>query len=174
MTVFTKKEYKNFIKAELKITNVKVKKWLKWHPDGDQGYEAFIEARRVCLPIPECEWSFLVGLHEIGHVSTGERLYSYLMEYNAEKWAIRRAKESYGIICPDYEEDAKNYVKDHLIENLVFSDLRLKKVKPYVLDWIGETQSSLTKIIQKKLKDGSIEMDGFCVDLKYWKEVGDC
>ena len=130
------KPYKAWLQAQLKLTKVNVQRWLPWNPEGDQGYQAYIHSRRVNIPIPECDWSFLVGLHEIGHVSTGDRLYSHLMEYNAERWAIRRGKEAYGIVCPAYELDAKEYVKYHLIKDLAFSELKLKQVKPYVLDWI--------------------------------------
>ena len=105
----------------------------------------------------------------MGHVSTGDRLYSYLMEYNAEKWAIRRAKESYGVVCPEYEEDARSYVKKHLIENLVFSELSIEKVKPYVLEWLNETRSSIAKEIIKMNKRGLL--DSFKIDKKYWQSV---
>ena len=36
--------YTNWIKEQLKITNVKVKKWVEWNPDSDV-YEAFYEQR---------------------------------------------------------------------------------------------------------------------------------
>lgn len=130
------KPYKAWLQAQLKLTKVKVHRWLPWCPEGDQGYQAFISTRRVNIPIPECDWSFLVGLHEIGHVSTGERLYSHLMEYNAERWAIKRAKQSYGIECPEYVVDAKEYVKFHLLQDIACTDFSIDKVKPYVLDWL--------------------------------------
>lgn len=138
----SKKPYVGWIRKELEITNTKVRKWCDWNPDGGD-YEANIETRGITIPIPVCEWSFLVGLHEIGHVSTGSRLYSYLMEYNAEKWAIKRAKESYGVINEEYEEDARQYVKQHLIANLRESDLKITKVKPYVISWLNETPESI-------------------------------
>lgn len=140
--------YTNWIKEQLKITNVKVKKWVEWNPDSNV-YEAFYEQRKVIIPRPVDDWSFLVALHEIGHISTGDRVRAYLSEYNAEKWAIRRAKESYNVQCLDYEEDAKNYVRNHLISDLLFTDLQLNKVKPYVLAWLGETTESLGIIVTK-------------------------
>lgn len=142
----SKKPYVGWIRNELQITNSKVRKWCDWNPDGGD-YEANIETRGIIIPIPVCEWSFLVGLHEIGHVSTGSRLYSYLMEYNAEKWAIKRAKESYSVINEEYEEDARRYVKQHLIANLQESDLKITKVKPYVLSWLNETPESIMECI---------------------------
>jgi hypothetical protein len=134
--------YTNWIKEQLKITNVKVKKWVEWNPDSSV-YEAFYEQRKVIIPRPVDDWSFLVALHEIGHISTGDRVRAYLSEYNAEKWAIRRAKECYNIQCLEYEEDARNYVRNHLISDLIHTDLKLEKVKSYVLAWLGETIESL-------------------------------
>lgn len=118
---------------------------MDWKPDNL--YEAFPDSRRVVIPIPECDWSFLVALHEIGHVSTGERTHTYLSEYNAERWAIARAKESYGIYSQDYVDDAKEYVKLHLINNLMYSRLKIDKVKAYVLDWLGTTAANINSEI---------------------------
>jgi hypothetical protein len=143
------KPYLGWIRNELQITNTKVAKWCVWDPEeGD--FVAYIDSRRVIIPIPVCDWSFLIGLHEIGHVSTGHRLYSYLMEYNAEKWAIKRAKDNYGIVSLEYEEDAKRYVKQHLIANLIDSDLKITKIKPYVLDWLNETPETIMEYIQNE------------------------
>lgn len=129
--------YLGYLREQLELTKVKVHKWLPW--DDETVYEAFIEKRRVILPIPTCQWSFMVGLHEIGHVSTGERQYTYLQEYNAEKWAIARAKQHYGIVYPEYEKDARRQVWLHIVQNHLYYDLSLEKIKPYVLDWIGAT-----------------------------------
>lgn len=138
----TPKDYLKRVREQLDVVGVRVKKWIDWDPDSDV-YEAFSESRSVIIPKPVDDWSFLVALHEIGHISTGDRMYSYLCEYNAEIWAIRRASNVYGIICPEYELDAKTYVKQHLVDNLLFQDLRLDKVKSYVLDWMGETHESM-------------------------------
>jgi hypothetical protein len=168
----SRNHYREWLKSELKITNTKVRKWLKWIPEGDNGYQAFIESRQVNIPIPECEWSFMVGLHEIGHVSTGYRVHSYLMEYNAEQWAIKRAKQTYNIESAEYIQDAKDYVKDHLLENLLFSDLKIDKVKPYVLEWIGETKLSMSQQIIQMHNDGQIESGSFePVDINFWSSV---
>lgn len=165
-------QYREWVKDELKITNTKVRKWLKWIPEGDNGYQAFIDSRRVSIPNPECEWSFMVALHEIGHVSTGYRMHSYLMEYNAERWAIKRAKQTYNIECADYIQDAKEYVRDHLLENLLFSDLEIHKVKPYVLEWIGETKLSISQEILQMHNEGRIESGSFePVNINYWSAV---
>ena len=160
-------EYEKFVKEQLKLTKTKVHRWIEWDPECDR-YEAFVAARRVVIPKPVCDWSFLVALHEIGHVSTGERLHSYLQEYNAERWAIRRAKQAYGIVCPDYEIDAKTYVKKHLIENLIFSELSLQSVKPYVLEWLGESQDSIKGEIASIITHALIQDYNWPINYKNW------
>lgn len=143
----TKEQYTQWIKEQLKIVNCKVHEWMEWNEKSV--YEAYIDSRRVKIPRPINDWSFLVALHEIGHISTGHRLYSYLMEYNAEKWALRRAKEAYSIVCAEYEEDAKNYVRNKLICDLAYSNLTVDKVSPDVLDWLGETKQSILELVSE-------------------------
>lgn len=131
----SKLPYLGWIREQLSQTNCAVRKWIEWDPDLDM-YEAFYDARQVTIPIPVCDWSFLVCLHEIGHISTGDRVYSYLAEYNAETWAMRRAQQRYGVWNDDYLHDSKAYVLDHLIQNIVYCNLKVDKVRPHVLDWL--------------------------------------
>ena len=137
--------YLGWVKEQLALTKVRVRKWVEWNPDSDQ-YEAFFEGRSVIIPIPIDEWSFLVCLHEIGHISSGDRVYSYLREYNAEQWAMKRAKEVYNIECPEYLVDAKWYVTSHLLQDLFYSELEFDQVKAYVMEWIGHDKESLKKL----------------------------
>lgn len=160
--------YLGWFREQLKCTNIKVHKWSEWNDV--ETYEAFISSRRVHVPIPINEWSFLVALHELGHISTGERLYSYLQEYNAEKWAMRRAKTVYNIDCPDYEIDAKEYVYNHLIQDLLESDLTLKKVKSYVKEWLEVTDSDIANRILTLKNDNQIDSQ-IKVDMVYWNNI---
>ncbi len=128
------KPYTNWVKEQLAITKVRVHKWELWC--GDLIYEAYPESRRVRIPKPVCAFSFLVCLHEIGHISAGVRDCSYLSEYAAEQWAIKRAA-SYNVRHVPYEVDAKLNVLVHLVENLSSTQLELKQVKPRVLNWLG-------------------------------------
>jgi hypothetical protein len=144
------------LREQLKLTNTRVRKWVKWNPDSCE-YEAFFHTRQVVVPVPDCEWSFLVGLHEIGHISTGPRLFTYLSEYNAEKWAIRRAKEQYGIVNEEYIQDAKNYVCNHLVNDLLQSYLSLDNVKPYVLDWIGLSKEEVLEQVREAVATFKID-----------------
>jgi len=166
-----KKPYDKWLREQLAVTKTKVHKWCLWDIDDTNSYVAYIDTRRVSIPTPECDWSFLVCLHEIGHVSTGYRLYSYLMEYNAERWAIKRAKDVYNVYDESYIKDDKGYVKTHLIENLLFSELKPEKVKPYVYDWLGETPRSIAREIIKLHKNDQIKSDYHTLDLAYWKSL---
>ena len=130
--------YVGYVREQLDLVGVRVRKWMPWDPDSYR-YEAFRETRQVLLPIPIDSWSFMVCLHEIGHISMGERVFSYLDEYVAEQWAIKRAKQAYGIVDLDYEKDARRYVWMHIIQNRLFYNLQTNKIKPYVLDWIEAT-----------------------------------
>jgi hypothetical protein len=145
------------LKEQLKLTNTKVRKWTTWNPN-DSSYEAFYDSRQVIVPVPVCEWSFLVGLHEIGHISTGPRLFAYLSEYNAEQWAIKRAKSAYGIVHEEYVKDAKNYVYNHLLGDLMYSCLELKKVKPHVLEWLETTPKDIIESIKKIINDQNLNI----------------
>lgn len=127
--------YLDFVREQLAETRAYVRRWVDWDADLDI-YEAFYHSRQVIIPIPVCDWSFLVCLHEIGHLSVGDRIHSYLAEYNAEKWAINRAQQRYGVFCEDYVDDSRRYVYKHLVQNILYYDLKPKHVKPYVLDWL--------------------------------------
>jgi hypothetical protein len=143
------KPYEDWLREQLKLTKVRVRRWKDWDPY--TVYEAFIDARSVIIPKPVCDWSFLVALHEIGHISTGERLYGYLQEYNAEQWAIKRAK-TYGIESKSYVADAKRYVRKHLLEDLAYTTLPLEKVSKRVLEWLGDDIEKLKKRVEKEKK----------------------
>lgn len=140
--------YLHWVREQLEVTKTRVRRWIDWDPDLDQ-YEAFYHSRQVSIPVPECDWSFLVCLHEIGHISTGERCHSYLAEYNAERWAIKRGYDWYGVYNNDYVQDAKRYVQFHLIQDIVHYDLGVERVKPCVLDWIGITAEQVLERVQE-------------------------
>lgn len=140
--------YEKYIRDQLKITNTRVRKWVEWNPHHNFTYEAYLDSRSVVIPKPVCAWSFLIGLHEIGHISTGRRKWSYLMEYNAEMWAIKKAAQLCDLHCPEYETDARLYVRQHVISNLVYSNMEFKDIKPYVLEWLNEDEESLRHVIK--------------------------
>ncbi len=161
-----KHPYIGWFREQLKITNTKVQKWSDWNDE--MMYEAYVSSRRVHVPIPIDSFSFLVALHEIGHISTGERLYSYLSEYNSEKWAMRRAKEAYNVVDSEYEEDAKLYVLKHLVMDLLDTELTLPKVKPYVKEWIGLNDQQIAKHILKLNKNKQLHCK---INVEHWKSI---
>lgn len=125
--------YLKWVRTELALSRITVRKWLEWGDFDDQLFEAFHETRQVILPIPVCDWSFLVCLHEIGHINVRERRYNYLEEYRAEKWAIARGLK-YGVYSSAYVSDAKRYVLNHVVTDLAQSST--VKIKPEVLSWV--------------------------------------
>lgn len=127
-------DYEKIIRSEIRKRKIRVQKWCTEEPENS--YEAYISTRVVRIPKPVDSFHFHVCLHEIGHVVTGERLYGYLQEYNAEKWAIERA-EYYGLIDEDYIRDAKVYVLKHCITDVMLHGLKHTQIRKYVLDWIG-------------------------------------
>jgi hypothetical protein len=142
-----KKPYIDWVKSELKRHDVRVHRWRKFN--WEETYFAYFDSRRVSIPIPECKYSLLIALHEIGHIVKGERLYAYLAEYQAEKWAMETAQSKYGITYKKYENSAKEYVYQHLLEDVVFRMLPLNKIQRKVLKWIGVT---IPKIRRDALK----------------------
>lgn len=135
-------DYEAVIRKEIRQRNIRVQKWCIDEPDN--GYEAYITTRVVRIPKPVDSFHFHVCLHEIGHVVTGERLYSYLQEYNAEKWAIERALY-YGITDDEYIKDAKLYVLKHCITDTILYGI--KKIRPYVLKWIGVDEAQFKQLV---------------------------
>ena len=139
----TDKPYIGWVKDELKLNNVRVHKWGKF--DWDETYYAYFDSRRVYIPIPECKTSLFIALHEIGHIVKGERLYGYLAEYQAEQWAIQVARDKYNIISKTYENSARKYVYDHILEDVVYRLLPIKRIQKKVMKWIGVTPEKIQK-----------------------------
>lgn len=136
-------DYEDIIHKELKRRKIRVQKWCTEEPSNN--YEAYINSRMVRIPKPVDAYHFKICLHEIGHVETGERIYAYLQEYNAERWAIKRA-EYYGVIDKEYINDAKMYVLKHCITDVLVGGLT--KVRSYVLDWIGVSQAQFEQLVK--------------------------
>lgn len=136
-----KTTYLPALKQQLSRINCKIKMWLPY--DEGQTYYAYFDTRSVIIPVPLCDYSYMVGLHEIGHISEGERQYSYLQEYRADVWSIKTAKQTLNVESVQYVLEAKAYVLEHLIYNIAHQGLKIEKVKPYVLEWLEHTPESL-------------------------------
>lgn len=138
-----KKPYIQWIRDELTEHDVRVHRWREFN--WEETYWAYFDSRRVSIPVPQCKYSMLIALHEVGHIVKGERLYAYLAEYQAEKWAISTAANKYGFVSKKYESSARDYVYQHLLEDVVFRQLPLTKIKKNVLKWIGVTTQKIRK-----------------------------
>jgi hypothetical protein len=138
-----KKPYVQWIRDELTEHDVRVHRWGEFN--WEETYYAYFDSRRVFIPAPQCKYSMLIALHEVGHIVKGERLYAYLAEYQAEKWAISTGAKKYGIVSKKYESSARDYVYQHLLEDVVFRQLPLTKIKKNVLKWIGVTTRKIRK-----------------------------
>lgn len=130
-----KKEYVNWIKDELKLHKIRVHKWGKFSEH--ETYYAYFDSRRVYIPVPKCDFSFLVALHEIGHLVVGNDFYGHIAEYNAEEWALQTAKTKYGIISEEYEESGKNYVYEQLIEDIAYRFFNYSNLNLKIKRWIN-------------------------------------
>jgi len=136
-------KYLFWIKNELKQHNVRVHRWGEFNNDDDEIYYAYFNSRRVYIPIPKCDHSFLISLHELGHIVTGNDFYGHIAEYNAERWAINLAKKKYKIKNEEYEESAKDYVYEHLIEDIACRFFNYKLLDPKIKRWINVNKKDL-------------------------------
>jgi hypothetical protein len=119
---------------------IRVGQWYPHYVD-DNGkvtnitYQACYETHRVFIPIPVDDYALYVCLHEIGHLVTGEARYSYLQEYRAEQWALKKLKY-YGYYQKNFEREAQQYVLNVMYEDICFRGLRIAGVNPKIQAWI--------------------------------------
>jgi hypothetical protein len=146
-----KNQYVSWIKDELKGNKIKVHKWGKFSQD--ETYYAYFDSRKVYIPVPECEVSFLVSLHEIGHIVLGNSFYGHIAEYNAERWAIHRAKVRYGMISEEFEKSGKNYVYEQLIEDIVYRSFDHKQLDPNIKRWLKVPQKLIVRDAEELYMD---------------------
>jgi hypothetical protein len=136
-------EYEKWIKDELKENKVRVHRWGKFHED--ETYYAYFDSRRVYIPRPECTYSLLIALHEIGHLVKGNHKYGYIAEYKAEMWAMDTALSKYRIKNKKYEISSKAYVYENLLEDIVFRLLPIHKIQKRIIKWIGVSPRKVKK-----------------------------
>ena len=100
-------------------------------------------AERV-IHIPEkmdTPQKFMVALHEIGHIrwSNKRYKYDYLMEYDAEIYAITIAS-SFGFIkkrsMDAYIKRAKSYVLSYIERDI--KKTKIKEISKEIVDWIND------------------------------------
>ena len=140
----SKNKFENILNQELKKNKVKVKTWNK----ENEGL-AWTQDREIAIPRPKSRVSLMWGLHEIGHVVLrhidGKRRYEE--EYEAEMWAISKAKE-YGITSRRYEMTAKAYVF-HQIAEAMNRGHRIEDIPKDIYKWLNIELSSYQKDIDE-------------------------
>lgn len=107
-------------------------------------YQACYETHRVFIPVPVDDYAFYVCLHEIGHLATGEARYSYLQEYRAEQWALKKLKQ-YGYYKKNFEREARQYVLNVMYEDICFRGLNIAAVNPKIQAWIQRDVHSIRR-----------------------------
>ena len=107
-------------------------------------YQACYETHRVFIPVPVDDYAFYVCLHEIGHLATGEARYSYLQEYRAEQWALKKLKQ-YGYYKKNFEREARQYVLNVMYEDICFRGLNIATVNPKIQAWIQRDVHSIRR-----------------------------
>jgi hypothetical protein len=149
-----KKPYIKWIKDELKKYNVRVHRWGEFIDD--EIFYAYFDSRRVYIPIPECDYSFTLALHEIGHILLGNNKYGHIAEYNAEIWCLELAKEKYNIYDEEYELTAKEYVYEEILKDIIYQCLPPTKINPQILKWLETNPKTIKSDAQDfylKVKD---------------------
>jgi hypothetical protein len=147
-------EYEKWIKDELKENKIRVHKWGEFNDN--EIYYAYFESRRVYIPRPVCDYSMLIGLHEIGHLVRGNHIYGCIAEYEAEIWAINTAYKKYNIRNKEYELTGKDYIYNNLLEDIVFRLLPIEKIPKKIIKWVNKTPNIIKKDI-----------------ITYYKEIGE-
>jgi len=129
---------------------------------------AWVDSKEIKIPVIDSIEDFLVCLHEIGHIVTGQKIDDsspdYMFEYLADKWAIDTAKK-HGIYNFKYEMRAKWYVLQFIAEyhnknnDYIIPNKVLKFVGEDIYSWKGYNVSvfftTSEVVITKKLKSFS-------------------
>ena len=94
--------------------------------DDDEG-RANIKDRIIYIPKRiKSFYSFMIALHEIGHIVTGKQKYIFYGEYLAERYAIDIAQQ-YNINPKSYFDNAKYYISCKL-QHAWNNGLKLKHI----------------------------------------------
>lgn len=106
----------------------------------------FVEISARIVHIPEkmdTPQKFIVALHEIGHIKYSQKSYKfdYLMEYDAEMYAISLA-HMFGFIkkrsLDAYIKRAKSYVLSYIVRDQ--KKIKIKSIPKEIVDWIDDEQ----------------------------------
>lgn len=141
-------KYYNVVKPLLDHYGIKVRKWAVYDPNSV--YWADFDMHSVVLPIPDCNWSLYICLHEIGHLVKGSRNHSYLQEYHAEIYALSKIEKMNLKGYATMTKRAKRYVQLNLLQDIIFHDLNPNSVRREVRSWLGVTPKRLRRLALKR------------------------
>ncbi len=106
--------------------------------------EATLPERIIRIPTTlDSPKKFIVSLHEIGHIkfSTKKYKFDYMMEYDAEQYAIGLAK-TFGFIrkksIESYIKSARIYVLSYI--NRDIKKIKIKDIPIEVVEWINDPE----------------------------------
>lgn len=139
-----KSKYYNQVRSLLDRHGIRVRGWHDY--DEVDAYWADFDQHSVKLPIPNCNWSLYVCFHEIGHLVTGSRQYSYLQEYHAEKYALSQVEKLQLKGFATMVKNGKKYVLQNLLQDIIFHQLNPNTVRKEVRAWLGITPKRLKRL----------------------------
>jgi hypothetical protein len=141
-------KYFHIVKPLLDRYGIRVRKWNVY--DANQVYWADFDAHSALLPIPDCDWSLYICLHEIGHLVKGSRMHSYLQEYHAEKYALSKIEELQLRGFASMMKNGKKYVLQNVLQDMIFHNLNPNSVRKEVRAWLGITPKRLRTLALRR------------------------
>ena len=141
-------KYYHIVKPLLDQYGIRVRKWQVYDPN--DVYWADFDAHSALLPIPNCDWSLYICLHEIGHLVKGSRMHSYLQEYHAEKYALSKIEELQLRGFASMVKNGKKYVLQNILQDMIFHNLNPNAVRKEVRAWLGTTPKRLRTLALRK------------------------
>jgi len=143
-----KSKYYDIVRPLLDKYGIRVKQWEDYDPH--KAYWADFDLHSVHLPIPNCNWSLYICLHEIGHLVHGSRQYSYLQEYHAEKYALKILEKMEMRGFATMVNNGKKYVLQNVLQDIIFSQLNPNSVRREVRAWLGITPKRLKRLALRR------------------------
>lgn len=143
-----KSKYYHIVKPLLDYHDIRVRQWSVY--DHDKVYWADFDQQLVTLPIPDCNWSLYICLHEIGHIVKGSRVHCYLQEYHAEVYALDQIKKLNLRGFNSMVKNGKKYVLQNVLQDIIFYGLNPNAVRKEVRAWLGITPKRLRTLALRR------------------------
>ena len=141
-------KYYHIVRPLLDHYGIRVKKWVDYNEH--EVYWADFDLHSAYLPIPDCNWSLYICLHEIGHLVKGSRMHAYLQEYHAEKYALDRIEKLELRGFATMVKNGKKYVLQNVLQDMIFHNLSPNSVRKEVRAWLGTTPKRLRTLALRR------------------------